>query len=162
MNFSTNKDPNATVIYYEDYLSRLYSFVDKHLENVMKGYATFQEKKWLIFGDSFVLYIKNLFVSFDWKRMIRDIFEFRIIIFIIKKKTEIIETNQQWGWFEGQPMFLSFWRSSLIVGIFFRTSVKAKTIEITLKVSKFENSVFLAMSKNKHSKSLELQLFTIV
>jgi calmodulin len=44
-NFSTNKDPNATVIYYEDYLSRLYSFVDKHLENVMKGYATFQEKK---------------------------------------------------------------------------------------------------------------------
>jgi hypothetical protein len=31
VNFSTNKDPNATVIYYEDYLSRLYSFVDKHL-----------------------------------------------------------------------------------------------------------------------------------
>jgi hypothetical protein len=43
--FATNKDPNATVIYYEDYLSRLYGFVDKHLENVMKGYATFQAKK---------------------------------------------------------------------------------------------------------------------
>lgn len=45
VNFATNKDPNATVIYYEDYLSRLYSFTDKHLENVMKGYSTFQEKK---------------------------------------------------------------------------------------------------------------------
>ena len=45
VNFSTNKDPSSTVIYYEDYLSRLYSFVDKHLENVMKGYPTFQEKK---------------------------------------------------------------------------------------------------------------------
>lgn len=44
--FATNKDPNATVIYYEDYLSRLYSFVDKHMENVMKGYASFQSKKW--------------------------------------------------------------------------------------------------------------------
>lgn len=29
--FATNKDPDAKVIYYEDYLSRLYSFVDKHL-----------------------------------------------------------------------------------------------------------------------------------
>ena len=43
--FATNKDPNATVIYYDDYLSRLYSFVDKHLENVMKGYSSFQAKK---------------------------------------------------------------------------------------------------------------------
>ena len=45
VDFATNKDPNPTVIYYEDYLSRLYSFVDKHLENVMKGYSTFQMKK---------------------------------------------------------------------------------------------------------------------
>ena len=29
--FATNKDSEAKVIYYEDYLSRLYSFVDKHL-----------------------------------------------------------------------------------------------------------------------------------
>jgi hypothetical protein len=43
--FATNKDPEAKVIYYEDYLSRLYSFVDKHLENIMKGYSTFQTKK---------------------------------------------------------------------------------------------------------------------
>ncbi len=43
--FATNKDPEAKVIYYEDYLSRLYSFVDKHLENIMKGYSTFQSKK---------------------------------------------------------------------------------------------------------------------
>ena len=43
--FATNKDPNANVIYYEDYLSRLYSSVDKHLENVMKGYGSFQAKK---------------------------------------------------------------------------------------------------------------------
>jgi hypothetical protein len=42
VNFATNKDPNATVICYEDYLSRLYSFTDKHLENVMKGYPAFQ------------------------------------------------------------------------------------------------------------------------
>jgi len=43
--FATNKDAEAKVIYYEDYLSRLYSFVDKHLENIMKGSATFQAKK---------------------------------------------------------------------------------------------------------------------
>lgn len=45
IDFATNKDPNATVIYYEDYLSRLYAFVDKHLENIMKGYSTYQVKK---------------------------------------------------------------------------------------------------------------------
>mmetsp|Transcript_7704 Transcript_7704/g.1082 ORF Transcript_7704/g.1082 Transcript_7704/m.1082 type:complete len:99 (+) Transcript_7704:205-501(+) len=39
--FATNKDPNATVIYYEDYISRLTNYVDKHIENVMKGYSTF-------------------------------------------------------------------------------------------------------------------------
>ena len=44
--FATNKDSEAKVIYYEDYLSRLYSFVDKHLENIMKGSSTFQAKKW--------------------------------------------------------------------------------------------------------------------
>jgi menaquinone-dependent protoporphyrinogen IX oxidase len=43
--FATNKDSEAKVIYYEDYLSRLYSFVDKHQENIMKGYSTFQSKK---------------------------------------------------------------------------------------------------------------------
>jgi Ca2+-binding EF-hand superfamily protein len=31
IDFATNKDQNATIIYYEDYLSRLYTFVDKHL-----------------------------------------------------------------------------------------------------------------------------------
>ena len=45
VDFATNKDQSTTVIYYEDYLSRLYTFVDKHLENVMKGYSTFQMKK---------------------------------------------------------------------------------------------------------------------
>jgi hypothetical protein len=45
IDFATNKDPNATIIYYEDYLSRLYTFVDKHLENVMKGYSSSQVKK---------------------------------------------------------------------------------------------------------------------
>lgn len=44
IDFATSKDPNATVIYYEDYLSRLYSFIDKHLEGVMKGYSTFKPK----------------------------------------------------------------------------------------------------------------------
>ena len=43
--FATNKDSEAKVIYYEDYLSRLYSVVDKHLENIMKGYPSFQAKK---------------------------------------------------------------------------------------------------------------------
>ena len=45
VDFGTNKDPEAKVIYYEDYLSRLYSFTDKHLENIMKGYSNFQTKK---------------------------------------------------------------------------------------------------------------------
>ncbi|EGR34667.1 hypothetical protein IMG5_004150 [Ichthyophthirius multifiliis] len=43
--FATNKDPNATVIYYEDYILRLQAFVDKHIEGIMKGYAYFQESK---------------------------------------------------------------------------------------------------------------------
>ncbi|EWS71430.1 EF-hand calcium-binding domain protein (macronuclear) [Tetrahymena thermophila SB210] len=43
--FATNKDPNATVIYYEDYISRLQAFTDKHIESVMKGYNNFQVKK---------------------------------------------------------------------------------------------------------------------
>ena len=48
------------MIYYEDYLSRLYSFTDKHLENVMKGYGSFQPKnkwsemKWLTLSYSFI------------------------------------------------------------------------------------------------------------
>lgn len=42
INFATNKDPNATVIYYEDYISRLNNTVEKHLENVMKGYDNFK------------------------------------------------------------------------------------------------------------------------
>jgi hypothetical protein len=45
IDFATNKDPNASIIYYEDYLSRLYTFVDKHLENVMKGYSSNMVKK---------------------------------------------------------------------------------------------------------------------
>ena len=50
IDFATSKDPNATVIYYEDYLSRLYSFIDKHLEGVMKSYNTFKPKIWLLFN----------------------------------------------------------------------------------------------------------------
>ncbi|KAM3144337.1 hypothetical protein pb186bvf_003501 [Paramecium bursaria] len=36
--FATHNDPNATVFYYEDYLLRLQSFVQKHLDSVMKGF----------------------------------------------------------------------------------------------------------------------------
>lgn len=43
--FATNKDPNPSVIYYEDYISRLNNYVEKHLDNVMKGYDTFNSKK---------------------------------------------------------------------------------------------------------------------
>jgi calmodulin len=45
IDFATNNDPNATVIYYEDYLSRVYTYVEKHLDSVMKGYSTFSAKK---------------------------------------------------------------------------------------------------------------------
>ncbi|CAD8089187.1 unnamed protein product [Paramecium primaurelia] len=36
--FATNGDPNATVIYYEDYILRLQFFIEKHMESVTKQY----------------------------------------------------------------------------------------------------------------------------
>ena len=41
MEFATNKDGNASVIYYEDYILRLQSMVEKHIDSVMKGYNNF-------------------------------------------------------------------------------------------------------------------------
>jgi len=36
--FATNNDPTAQVVYYEDYILRLQFYVEKHMEGVMKQY----------------------------------------------------------------------------------------------------------------------------
>lgn len=36
---------SATLIYYEDYISRLSSYVDKHMENLWRGFNNYQVPK---------------------------------------------------------------------------------------------------------------------
>lgn len=45
ISFATNKEPNPQVIYYEDYISRLTNYIEKHTDSIMKGYENFDPKK---------------------------------------------------------------------------------------------------------------------